>query len=55
MKSKVAESAKRSTSAAMLRLSPEQRLDAFVVHCRLMMDLYRAGQELRAAQSRQRQ
>jgi len=47
MKSKLATDAKRQLAAANLRLTPEQRLDAFVVHCRLMMDLYLAGQRLR--------
>ncbi|GFE89051.1 hypothetical protein [Steroidobacter agaridevorans] len=37
--------------AATQRLSPEQRLDAFLTHSRLMMELYQAGQ--RARESRQ--
>jgi hypothetical protein len=29
--------------AANQRLSPEERLNAFLTHCRLMMELYKAG------------
>lgn len=29
------------------RLSPEQRLDAFLTHSRLMTELYKAGQAVR--------
>ena len=29
------------------RLSPEERLDAFLTHGELMMELYRAGEEIR--------
>ncbi len=36
--------------AATQRLTPEQRLDAFLTHSRLMMELYLAGQQARAAQ-----
>jgi hypothetical protein len=35
--------------AATQRLTPEQRLDAFLTHSRLMMELYLAGQQARAA------
>jgi hypothetical protein len=48
MKSKLATQSKRSLLDAIQRLTPEQRLDAFVVHCRLMVDLYRAGERARA-------
>jgi hypothetical protein len=37
--------------AATQRLTPEQRLDAFLTHSRLMMELFQAGQ--RARESRQ--
>jgi hypothetical protein len=33
--------------AAMARLTPEQRLDAFLEHCELMMELFQAGQRAR--------
>lgn len=39
--------------AATQRLTPEQRLDAFLVHSRLMMELYLAGQQARAARQPQ--
>jgi hypothetical protein len=52
MESKLAAHAKRQLAVANLRLTPEQRLDAFVVHCRLMMDLYLAGQRLRGTAPR---
>jgi hypothetical protein len=53
MESKLAAEAKRSLLAANQRLTPEQRLDAFVVHCRLMMELYHAGQRIRSAPPQQ--
>jgi hypothetical protein len=37
--------------SATQRLTPEQRLDAFLTHSRLMMELYQAGH--RARESRQ--
>jgi hypothetical protein len=33
--------------AATQRLTPEQRLDAFLTHSRLMMELFQAGQQAR--------
>jgi hypothetical protein len=33
--------------AANQRLSPEERLNAFLTHSRLMMELYKAGQAVR--------
>lgn len=33
--------------AAMARLTPEERLDAFLEHCELMMELFQAGQQAR--------
>jgi hypothetical protein len=35
--------------AATQRLTPEQRLDAFLTQSRLMMELYQAGQRAREA------
>ena len=35
--------------AANQRLPPEERLNAFLTHSRLMMELYRAGQAARTA------
>lgn len=39
--------------AATQRLTPEQRLDAFLTHSRLMMELYLAGQLTRDARQPQ--
>jgi hypothetical protein len=44
MDSKVARDSRRALIAATLRLTPEERLQAFLRHCRLMMALHRAGQ-----------
>jgi hypothetical protein len=38
--------------AATQRLTPEQRLDAFLTHSRLMMELYQAGQQARDSRQR---
>ena len=54
MESKLAQHGKRALLEATQRLTPEQRLEAFVVHCRLMMELYRAGQEIRSMQAQLR-
>ena len=35
------------------RLTHEQRLKAFLVHCQLMMKLYAEGQKIRLARNRQ--
>ena len=50
MESKVAKEAERALVEATQRLSPEERLNAFVAHCRLVMELYEAGQRARTAQ-----
>jgi hypothetical protein len=52
MESKVAKDAERALVEATQRLSPEERLNAFLAHCRLVMELYEAGQK---AQSRSAQ
>lgn len=52
MESKLAKQAERSLIEAMQQLTPEERLNAFLTHCRLMMDLYDAGQQMRADQPR---
>lgn len=46
MESKVAKEAERSLIEATQRLSPEERLNAYLEHCRLMMELYEAGQRI---------
>jgi hypothetical protein len=55
MKSKLAIRSKRALLAANQRLTPTQRLEAYVVHCRLMFDLYEAGRHLRAQPARPRE
>lgn len=51
MESKLANQSKRALLEANRRLTPEQRLESYVVHCRLVMDLYAAGQQARAARA----
>jgi len=48
MSSKLATDARRALVAANQRLTPEQRLNAFLAHSRLMLELHRAGQRLRS-------
>jgi hypothetical protein len=48
MESKLAKMAEQALVAATQRLSPEARVDAFLAHCRLVMELYEAGREMRA-------
>jgi hypothetical protein len=48
MKSKLAQAADKALVEATQRLSPEQRVDAFLAHCRLIMQLYEAGRKLRS-------
>ena len=48
MESKLAKQAERALIEATQRLSPEERLNAFLAHCRLVMELYDAGQKMRA-------
>jgi hypothetical protein len=47
MKSKLAMEARRALVAATRKLSPTQRLDAFLVHSRLVAELHAAGEKLR--------
>jgi hypothetical protein len=47
MESKLAKEAEQELVAATQRLSPEERVNAFLTHCRLVMDLYEAGQRMR--------
>jgi hypothetical protein len=48
MESKVAKEAERALVEATQCLSPEERLNAFLAHCRLVMELYEAGQKARS-------
>ncbi|HXW91710.1 MAG TPA: hypothetical protein VEK33_14260 [Terriglobales bacterium] len=52
MESKLAQETDRSLVEATQRLSPEERLNAFLTHCRLVMELYEAGRELEARSGR---
>lgn len=54
MESRVAQDAERELIEATQRLSPEERLNAYLEHCRLMMELYEAGQTMRSEFSPQR-
>jgi hypothetical protein len=47
MKSKIATASKRDLLVQVRRLTPEQRLEAFLVHSRLVTELYHAGQRHR--------
>lgn len=49
--SKLAKEAERALIEATQRLSPEERLNSFLAHCRLIMELHEAGQKLQAVQS----
>jgi hypothetical protein len=51
MESKLAKEAERSLIEATQRLSPEERLNAYLEHCRLMMELYEAGQRIHSQSS----
>ena len=53
MESKVAKEAERALVEATQRLSPEERLNAFVAHCRLVVELYEAGQKARSQPAQQ--
>jgi len=54
MESKVAKQAERALVEATQRLSPEERLNAFLAHCRLVIELHEAGQKVQR-RSTQRQ
>jgi hypothetical protein len=49
MKSRLAQQTEQSLIEAAQRLTPEQRLAAFVTHCRLVDALRRAGEQTRRA------
>ena len=46
--SKLAAQAKLDLVALTQSMTPEQRLEAFLMHSQLMMELYMAGQEIRS-------
>ena len=43
MESKLAKEAERALVEATQRLTPEERVGAYLTHCELMMELYDAG------------
>jgi hypothetical protein len=52
MESKLSKQLEADLIAAMRRLSPEQKLNAFLAHCQLMMELYQVGQRIRSESSK---
>jgi hypothetical protein len=52
MQSKLAKEAERALVEATQRMSPEQRVNAYLAHCRLVTQLYEAGKKLRAETAR---
>jgi hypothetical protein len=54
VESKVGKEAERALVEATQRLTPEERLHAFVRHCRLVTQLYAAGARMRADKSFQK-
>ena len=54
MESKLAKEAEKSLVEATQKLCPEERLNAFLEHCRLVTQLYEAGQKLRSPGTSQR-
>jgi hypothetical protein len=48
MESRLAREAEAALLEIMRRMTPEQRLDAFLEHCQLVMELYDAGRQQRA-------
>jgi len=53
MESKVAKEAERALIEATQRLSPEDRVRAFLSHSRLVLKLHRAGQRLHSKEQKQ--
>lgn len=53
MNSKLALQQKEAVFRAVRQLTPEQRLNAFLTHCRLVTCLYRAGAVQRTTNRRQ--
>jgi hypothetical protein len=48
--SKLAREAREATATAISRLTPEERLNAFLDHCQLTMELREAGRQLRGTE-----
>ena len=51
MESKIAKEAERALIEATQRLSPEERVNAFLAQCRLVMELFEAGQKVQIRQT----
>jgi hypothetical protein len=51
-KSKLAAQAKLDRVVLTQSMTPEQRLEAFLMHSQLMMELYMAGKEMRSQSGR---
>jgi hypothetical protein len=54
MESMLAQRAREELVTNTQLLTPEERLNAFLEHCQLMMALYEAGQELRVDEAHER-
>jgi hypothetical protein len=52
VKSQLAQKTDRDLIEASQRLSPEERLNAFLTHCRLVMELYEIALKLDAGNAR---
>jgi len=47
MESKIAKEARLALIADAKRMTPEQRLEAFLAHCQLVMELHASGVKIR--------
>ena len=54
MRSKVAEASRRALLEMARRMTPDQRLEAFAAHSRLLAEIHEAGKKLREARCRRR-
>jgi hypothetical protein len=54
VESKLAREARQALIAESQLLMPEERLNAFLEHCQLMMALYEAGEKLRSGAPHER-
>jgi hypothetical protein len=49
MESKIAKEARLALIADARRMTPEQRLEAFLAHCQLVMELQASGEKIRSS------
>jgi hypothetical protein len=54
MESRLAREAQADLLEIMRRMTPEQKLDAFLAHCQLVIELYDVGREQREQATRSR-